>query len=203
MTEPRELLPCPFCGNPAIDRVEWVHCSAKDRHCIGIPKHIWNTRPKPTSPRAREEIIAKFDSGLEKTNFTNSMKIVASQILESVLDDIWQTKPTETLVELDTKQLAIFIDKVYELSEGNVGSYLESEQLAKAICREFGTKKVKVPERKKESPHDTHTMDDDWCYNCNKIIDEGEYPVGNNKWNACIDEFYRLNPHLNGEREGK
>jgi len=45
-----------------------------------------------------------------------------------------------------------------------------------------------LPEARKESPHDNHILDDNWCYDCNRIIKDDEYPVGNNKWNKYRTE---------------
>ena len=50
---------------------------------------------------------------------------------------------------------------------------------------------IKRPERKKESTHEYHTFDDNWCYTCNENVDdEGEdFPYGANQWNKCHDAF--------------
>src|SRR3990167_9119322 len=50
---------------------------------------------------------------------------------------------------------------------------------------------IKRPERKKESTHEYHTFDDNWCYTCNENVDdEGvDFPYGANQWNKCHTAF--------------
>jgi hypothetical protein len=51
-------------------------------------------------------------------------------------------------------------------------------------------------ERKKESPHDGHTMDDNWCYDCDMIVQDGDLPVGNHRYNNALDDLDQRSPDV-------
>lgn len=49
-----------------------------------------------------------------------------------------------------------------------------------------------LPKKRQESIHDTHTMDDNWCYNCSCIVEHDELPVGNHKFNEAINAYNNI-----------
>ena len=51
-------------------------------------------------------------------------------------------------------------------------------------------------ERKKESPHDNCTMDDNWCYDCNMVVEQVDMPVGNHKYNEALKDLDQRSPEV-------
>ena len=74
----------------------------------------------------------------------------------------------------------------------DVGDY---EQLSDMIKQEL---LKRLGEKKKESPHEYHTMDDNWCYNCQCIVDDesDDFPKGHYQYNECHDLVTKI---LEGE----
>jgi len=50
-----------------------------------------------------------------------------------------------------------------------------------------------IPKKRKESNHERHALDSNYCYNCSEIIsEEDERLYGNSLYNLAIDDFTKV-----------